>query len=400
MKFPLMRNNILRADLDAVIDHLKLDDPILTNGPNIRAFEQEWSQWLGCRYSVFVNSGASANLLSMALLKIRYPDGGEVVTPPLTWISDVASVMQNGFSPVFVDIDPTTLAMDAGKIIAALTERTRAVFITHVQGFDGLTDALVAELKRRNVLLIEDVCESHGARHGDKRLGTFGWLSNFSFYYAHHMSTIEGGMICTDDHLAYQQARMLRSHGMVRELSDMPLRAEYQEENPDLNPDFIFAYPAYNVRNTEIGGIIGRNQLRRLDWIVERRTENFLYFLELIDANIYRSNFKIEGSSNYAFNLIMELNKHNIWAAIQWMRIYTLHSHKNRYAFREIKQSASFSRYTPRKLLRMLDEDSDPANGKGDLSKIDNEDTRKLLTRYSLKKLKHILKTNREIIKL
>ena len=306
MKFPLMRNNILRADLDAVIDHLKLDDPILTNGPNIRAFEQEWSQWLGCRYSVFVNSGASANLLSMALLKIRYPDGGEVVTPPLTWISDVASVMQNGFSPVFVDIDPTTLAMDAGKIIAALTERTRAVFITHVQGFDGLTDALVAELKRRNVLLIEDVCESHGARHGDKRLGTFGWLSNFSFYYAHHMSTIEGGMICTDDHLAYQQARMLRSHGMVRELSDMPLRAEYQEENPDLNPDFIFAYPAYNVRNTEIGGIIGRNQLRRLDWIVERRTENFLYFLELIDANIYRSNFKIEGSSNYAFNLIMK----------------------------------------------------------------------------------------------
>ena len=305
MKFPLMRNNILREDLDAVIEHLKQDDPILTNGPNIRAFEKEWSEWLGCKHSVFVNSGASANLLSMALLKIRFPDGGEVITPPLTWISDVASVLQNGFAPVFVDIDPTTLAMDAGKILAAITERTRAVFMTHVQGFDGLTDALICELKRRNVLLIEDVCESHGATHGGKRLGTFGWISNFSFYYAHHMSTIEGGMICTDDTLTYEQTRMLRSHGMVRELTDLNLRAQYQADNAELNPDFIFAYQAYNVRNTEVGGIMGRSQLRRLDRIVERRTQNFLYFLDSIDAGRYRTDFKIEGSSNYAFNLIM-----------------------------------------------------------------------------------------------
>ena len=159
MRFPLMRNNILRSDLDAVIEHLRQNDPILTNGPNARAFEEEWSRWLGVKYSVFVNSGASANLLTMAILRIRHPDGGEVIVPPLAWISDVASVLQNGFTPVFADIDPRTLAMDSKKIIARLNDKTRAVFLTHVQGFDGLTDELLAELKRREIPLIEDVCE-------------------------------------------------------------------------------------------------------------------------------------------------------------------------------------------------------------------------------------------------
>lgn len=306
MKYPLMRNNILREDLDAVIEHLKQDDPILTNGPNVRAFEAEWSKWLGVKYSVFVNSGASANLLTMAILKIRYPEGGEVITPPLAWISDVASVLQNGFTPVFADIDPATLAMDPSQILSKVTDKTRAVFLTHVQGFDGLTDELIDELKRRNIPLIEDVCESHGATHQGKRLGSIGWISNFSYYYAHHMSTIEGGMICTNDPAVYEQARMLRSHGMVREASDPAIKADYQKNYPELNPDFIFAYAAYNMRNTEIGGIMGRSQLKRLDKVVERRTENLKRFLGQIDPNKYRTDFKLEGSSNYAFNLVLK----------------------------------------------------------------------------------------------
>jgi CDP-6-deoxy-D-xylo-4-hexulose-3-dehydrase len=306
MKYPLMRNNILREDLDAVIEHLKQDDPILTHGANVRAFEAEWSQWLGVKYSVFVNSGASANLLSMAILKIRHPDGGEIITPPLTWVSDVASVLQNGFTPVFADIDPFSLAMDSVEILKKITDKTRAVFITHVQGFDGLTDELLSELQRRNIPLIEDVCESHGATHNGQRLGSLGWISNFSYYYAHHMSTIEGGMICTNDPEVYQQVRMLRSHGMVREVSDMDVKLAYQNANPELNPDFIFAYAAYNARNTEIGGIMGRSQLKRLDHIVVRRTENMLRFLKQIDASKFRTDFKIEGSSNYAFNLILK----------------------------------------------------------------------------------------------
>jgi CDP-4-dehydro-6-deoxyglucose reductase, E1 len=304
-KFPLMRNNIAREDLDAVIRHLQADDPILTNGPQCAAFEAEWSQWLGVKHSVFVNAGASANLLSMAVLKIRHPQGGEVIVPPLTWVSDIASVLQNGFQPVFADIDPSSLAMAPHEILKKITERTRAVFLTHVQGFDGLTDALLAELARRGIPLIEDVCESHGATHAGARLGSFGWMSNFSFYYAHHMSTIEGGMVCTNDAKVYQQLRMLRGHGMVREATDMDWRATWRETHPDLNPDFIFAYPAYNVRNTEIGGIMGRSQLKRLDANVQRRTRNLLRFLDRIDPRRFRTDFKLDGSSNYAFNLIL-----------------------------------------------------------------------------------------------
>jgi CDP-6-deoxy-D-xylo-4-hexulose-3-dehydrase len=300
-----MRNNILRGDLDAVIEHLKQDDPILTNGPKVREFEAAWSKWLGVKYSVFVNSGASANLLSMAILKLRHPDGGEVIVPPLTWISDVASVLQNGFTPVFVDVDPRTLGMDSKQIIAKLNDKTRAVFLSHIQGFDALTDEMIAECAKRNIPIIEDVCESHGASHNGRKAGSIGWMSNFSFYYAHHMSTIEGGMICTNDEEVYQQARMFRSHGMVRESNDPEVRAAWQKANPELNPDFIFAFPAYNVRNTEIGGILGLQQLQRLDQVVERRTHNLKRFLSKIDAKKYRTDFKIEGSSNYAFNLIL-----------------------------------------------------------------------------------------------
>lgn len=305
MKFPLMRNNILRQDLDAVIEHLKQDDPMLTHGANVRAFEEEWSRWLGVKYSVFVNSGASANLLTLAALKIRHPEGGEVIVPPLGWVSDVAAVLQNGFTPVFADINPRTLAMDTAQILARISEKTRAVLLVHAQGFDGLSDELLSELERRGIPLIEDVCESHGATHNGQRLGSFGWVSNFSFYYAHHMSTIEGGMVCTNDPDLYQQIRILRSHGMVREANDPAILSAYQTDHPELNPDFIFAYPAYNVRNTEIGGILGRSQLKRLDANVVRRTENLRRFLSRIDAGKFRTDFELAGSSNYAFNLIL-----------------------------------------------------------------------------------------------
>jgi CDP-6-deoxy-D-xylo-4-hexulose-3-dehydrase len=300
-----MRNNIIRSDLDAVIEYLKQDDPILTNYGNVQAFEEEWSRWLGVKYSVFVNSGSSANLLTMAILKIQHPNGGEVIVPPLTWVSDIASVLQNNFTPVFADIDPRSLAMSTKEILAKLTNKTRAVFITHIQGFDGLTDELLIELKERGIPLIEDVCESHGATHNGQKLGSFGWITNFSFYYAHHISTIEGGMVCTDDPQVYQHLRMLRSHGMVREASDPKVIDAYQKTYPKLTPDFIFAFPSYNVRNTEIGGILGRSQLKRLDGNVKKRNENLMRFLNQIDPIKYRTDFKLEGCSNYAFNLIL-----------------------------------------------------------------------------------------------
>lgn len=303
-KLPLMENNVVAADRAAVIEFLQ-GDPILTQSANVRAFEQEWSAWLGVRRSVFVNSGASANFITMAALRhLRGP--GEVVVPTLTWVSDVSSVLAAGHRPVFVDVDPRTLAMDPRGVVAALTENTRAVFLTHCQGFDGLDDGLLAELEQRGIPLIEDVCESHGATHGGKKAGTFGLASNFSFYFAHHMSTIEGGMVCTDDEEFYQACRMLRSHGMVRESDSPEFRKKWEDAAPDLNPKFIFAWPTGNFRSTEINAVIGRSQLKRLDANNRRRTENLKLFLSLLDPRLYWTDYKFEGSVNYAFPVVLK----------------------------------------------------------------------------------------------
>jgi CDP-6-deoxy-D-xylo-4-hexulose-3-dehydrase len=315
LDWPLMRDNVTRDDLDAVIEYLKQDEPILTHAAQVRAFEREWSEWVGVKYSVFVSSGSSANLLTLAALK-ALTGGGEIIVPPLTWVSDIAAVLHCGFEPVFVDIDPRTLGMDPEQAIAKLTSRTRAVFLTHVLGYNALNEKLLDELKRRRIPLIEDVCESHGATFQGRRLGSFGLASNFSFYYAHHLSTIEGGMVCTNDADLYETVRMMRSHGMVRELNSQERKEEYWESHPDLNPDFIFAYPAWNVRSTEINAIIGRSQLPRLDDNVELRTKNLLLFLDNLDPALYQTDFAVEGSSNYALTLVLKEPDPDLWQQV------------------------------------------------------------------------------------
>jgi len=301
---PLMENNISEDDLAVLIDFLK-QNPRLTQSENVKEFEKEWSEWLGVKYSVYVNSGASANLITMAALKCLYGEG-EVIVPTLTWVSDIASVLQNGLTPVFVDINPHNLGMDEDQVLNAITDKTKAVFVTYVQGFNCLSDRLLNELEKRNILLIEDVCESHGATFKGQKLGSYGFASNFSFYFAHHMSTIEGGMVCTNNKEFYETIRMFRSHGMVRESNDNELIERYKSENPELSPDFIFAYPAYNVRGTEIGGVLGRTQLKKLDNNNKKRQDNFKLFLELLDSNKYRTDFDVEGSCNYAFCLVIK----------------------------------------------------------------------------------------------
>ena len=307
LDWPLMRNNITRADLDAVIQLLNQnpEDLILTQSSEVRAFEEEWSGWLGVKHSVFVNSGASANLVTMAALRETYGPG-EVIVPTLTWVSDIASVIQCGFTPVFVDINPRTLGMDIDQVLERITPQNKAVFLTHVLGYNGLNQQLLDELEARNIPLIEDVSESYGATFRDRKLGTFGLVSNFSFYYAHHMSTIEGGMVSTNDHSLYEMVRMFRSHGMVRESTSEALKLSYVEKHPDLNTDFIFAFPAYNVRSSEINAVLGRSQLKRLDANNEIRRENLRLFLNNLDPSKYQTDFAIEGSCNYAFTLVLK----------------------------------------------------------------------------------------------
>jgi CDP-6-deoxy-D-xylo-4-hexulose-3-dehydrase len=305
LDWPLMRNNITREDLDTVIAYLQQEEPILTQSANVWAFENEWSDWVGVKHSVLVNSGSSANLVTLAALKALY-GGGEILVPPLTWVSDIAAVLHCGFEPVFVDINRRTLGMDEDQVLKKITSRTRAVFLTHILGYNALSRRLLDELDRLKIPLIEDVCESHGATFEGKRLGSFGLVSNFSFYYAHHLSTIEGGMVCTNDEGIYETVRMMRSHGMVREMTSPTRKEEYWEAYPDLNPQFIFAYPAWNVRSSEINAILGRSQLKRLDDTVKQRTDNLLLFLNNLDSRIYQTDFELEGSSNYAFTLILK----------------------------------------------------------------------------------------------
>lgn len=304
-KFPLMTNNIGRDDLDKVISFLKKNDPILTQSSFVKKFENKWSKWLGVKYSVFVNSGSSSNLISLSILRDRFGTG-EIIVPALTWVSDIASVIQCGFKPIFVDVNMNNLSMNVDSVLKKITKNTKAVFITHAQGFNGLNNKLLSTLKKKNIPLIEDVCESHGASFKNKKLGNYGLISNFSFYYAHHMSTIEGGMVCTNDYDIYNQAKLYRSHGLLREIDDIKVKTRMIKKYKDLNPEFIFLKSAYNLRNTEIPAIIGLNQINKLNANIKKRNTNHVFFLERLNQDKYFTNFDLLGASNYAFNLILK----------------------------------------------------------------------------------------------
>lgn len=303
INIPLMEDNITRQDLDELIGFLK-GSPRLTQSANVAAFEQEWSQWVGVRNSVFVNSGSSANLLTLSALRHLRGDG-EIIVPTLTWVSDIASVLQCGFKPVFVDIDPHHFGMAADEVLAKTNKNTRAVFLTHVLGFNGLSQNLLDGLESKRVPLIEDVCESHGATFKGRLLGSYGYASNFSFYFGHHMSTVEGGVVCANDPDFYEMVRMLRSHGMVREMKNSEKMDAIKKKFPDLNPDFIFMYPAWNMRSTEMNAVLGRSQLRRLDENNRIRVRNFEFFLKNLDVSKFRTDFALEGSVNYGLILIL-----------------------------------------------------------------------------------------------
>jgi len=305
MKWPLMYNNITEQDFECMTQFLSQRPlPILTNGKKVREFEKKWSEWLGVKYSVFVNSGSSANIITLAIIKELYGDG-EVITAPLTWVSDVSAILHAGLTPIFVDINLPNLSIDENELISKITPKTKAILLTHILGYNGLTDKIINICKEKNIILIEDVCESHGATFKGQKVGSFGDISNFSFYYAHHMTSIFGGVICTNDEKVYNIARAYRSHGMVREIDNEELKNEYINNHPDLNKDFIFISSAYNMRSTEINAVLALNQLDRLDKNNIRRKENLDIFLDNLDKNKYYTNFDREGNSNYAFTLLL-----------------------------------------------------------------------------------------------
>ena len=304
----LMDNNLTKSDMHSVRKLISKKDIILTQSKKVKEFERNWSKWVGVKYSVFVNSGSSANFLTISLLNIlnKNKNKNEIIVPSLTWVSDINSVIMNGFKPVFVDINFSNLSMNIDEVIKKISKKTLAVFITHAQGFNGLNKKLLTILKKKKIHLIEDVCESHGATYNKKKLGSFGLISNFSFYYAHHLTTIEGGMVCTNNKRIYEIAKMLRSHGMLRESGNKQLERKLVKKNNNLSPKFIFLYPTLNFRNNEIGAVIGINQLKSLNKNNLLRTKNFKLYLKLLNGNKYWKNFDLIGSSNYAFPIILK----------------------------------------------------------------------------------------------
>ena len=307
LNHPLMHNNISSDDLKAIQRFLKKKNIVLTQSKKIKEFEKKWSKWLGVKYSTFVNSGSSANFITLSILKIlnKNKKKNEIIVPTLTWVSDISSVIMNGFKPIFVDINFENLSMNIDQVLKKISKKTLAVFMTHSQGFNGLNEKLIKNLKRKKIHLIEDVCESHGAKFANKKLGTFGLISNFSFYYAHHLTTIEGGMVCTNNKRVYELSGILRSHGMLRESGNKSFENKIKNKYRNLSPQFIFLYPTLNFRNTEIGAAIGLNQLKQLNKNNSIRSKNFKLFLKLIDGKKYWKNFDIEGNSNYAFPIIL-----------------------------------------------------------------------------------------------
>jgi CDP-6-deoxy-D-xylo-4-hexulose-3-dehydrase len=297
-----MENNVEKEDLKKIINFLKTN-PRLTNGSEVRYFEKNWSKWLGVKYSTFVNSGSSANLVSINYLKYLNLKG-EIIVSALNWVSDVASIIQCGFKPVFVDIDLSNLGGSLTEIKKKINKNTVAVLLTHILGFNAISKELINLLKEKKIYLIEDVCESHGAKYLNKKVGTFGLSSNFSFYFAHHMTTIEGGMISTNSQKMYEFSRIIRSHGMNREIDSNLIKKFNEKKYKNLNKDFIFLYPSYNFRSTEINAVLGISQLKKIDKNILCRNRNFKYFIKNLNKKKYFTKYNVNGISNYAFVIL------------------------------------------------------------------------------------------------
>ena len=303
--WPLINDNIKESDKKVLAEFI-LNSNRFTNGPKVKEFEEAWSKWAGVKYSVMINSGASANYLQIAIAK-HLKGVGEVIVPAMSWVSDCSSVINLGMKLVLVDVNINNFSMSVESLKNAITFNTKAIMLVHGMGFNGINNEIIKIAKENNIMLIEDVCESHGAEYKGQRVGSFGDLSCFSFYFGHHMTTIEGGVICTNDKDIYQLARMFRSHGFTREASK-EVQDKYKVEYPDLNPLFTFSVPGFNVRSTELNAVLGLEQIKRLDSNIEARRKNFQIWLENLDSDLYITNFDVEGNSSFALPLILKSN--------------------------------------------------------------------------------------------
>ena len=325
-KWPLMKNSISLWDRFQLANFVLTSDKF-TQGKNVERFEKEWSKWLGCKYSLFVTSGSTANFLLVSSIVEKYglKKGDKVVLPSCTWVTNINPIIQLGLTPIFCDVnlDNYSFDLDNLKTISEIHPDIKMVFVTHLLGIP----AEVEEYKKilPDALFIDDVCESHGCldKNGNK-IGKNSLGATFSFYFGHHMSTVEGGMISTDSWELYDLMKMKRSHGLAR-VSDQ--FKYYHNQNPEIEKSFLFVSDGYNFRNTEFGAVLGLSQLKRLDKFIANRDRAYSRFVEIMSSQKNRDNFYPieynEGNSCFCFpficktkeiktKLISTLNKYKI----------------------------------------------------------------------------------------
>ena len=319
----LVKDTIDADDINNLIDWLKTN-PRLTKGDLTTKFEEQWSKWLGCKYSVFVNSGSSANLAAIySLILSGKLKNKKIIVPAVSWVTTVTPAIQLGLEPIMCDCDINNLGLDINHLKKIISEENpSAIILVHVLGFPNHMSEIVELCNDNNILLIEDTCESIGSKYKDKNLGTFGDLSTFSFYFGHHMSTIEGGMISTNNEELYHILLSIRSHGWDRDLPEKKqkeLREKYKIG--DFRSLYTFYYPGFNLRATDLQAFIGLNQMEKLNLIINNRYENYLKYKEGIknefwsispDDHCFISNFSFPIITKNINKLITDLRDNNI----------------------------------------------------------------------------------------
>ena len=285
-----------------------IDSNIFTCNAEVECFEHEFGDFFNSNHATMVNSGSSANLIAIASLiysnKYDLNKGDEVIVPAVSWATTYTVLYQHGLKLRFVDIDLKTLNLDLNAVEKSITEKTKAIFAVNLLGNPNDFSRLLEICEKHNLILIEDNCESMGAKYNNKYAGTFGVMGTFSTFYSHHMATMEGGMILTEDQELNEIAQSLRSHGWTRNLSD---NSPYHTKKEEFYEMFNFIFPGYNVRPVEMEAAIGREQLKKLDNFLKERKTNGKYFSELFSQldNI-KIQENVDDSSFFGFPLIFE----------------------------------------------------------------------------------------------
>ena len=276
----------------------------VTMGKKVKKFENSFGRYIGSKYSVMVNSGSSANLLALSILtnpkfSKRIEAGSEVLTPAVTWATTLFPIVNVNLVPSIIDVDLEDFNLDVDKLRKSITKKTKAIMPVHLLGNPANMKEIIDIAKEYDLFVIEDSCEAHGAEFNNKKIGSFGDISTFSFFLSHHISTIEGGMLLTKNEEIFELAKSMRIFGSIR---DQKNKKQIAKKNPELDPRFLFDSLGYNIRPTEIQGAFGIHQIKKLEKFIKIRTSN---------ANFW--NKKLAKFSNYLLLHSQRPNTRHAW---------------------------------------------------------------------------------------